>query len=373
MKQSALAYLRCPASSAETGALCLGKLSVAASPSPRFSSHDDEITEGCLRCTCCEAIYPIIAGVAVLVPRPFRYVRSFFPFLKGLVSDIGGIGKDLTIWLHKHMLADLDEKHEKLFPRTTPYNEKSTLPMHKWLGTYVLTHYLNPMPSGNGTLDALLNAAHTEGPLALLADMGRRFLQTKPKLAVDLGCSVGGLTTRCAELAHFAIGVDLSFEKILTARRIVLAEPREPDPLRLYREGSSYDAIPIPEVDVSNIEFIVASGTEIPLAHEATGLVSSCNLVDVVADPLKLLQEMERILSSAGLLLVATPYLDHTPAVVNHLEAGTGKPKVTIKEHLSAFDILEERDRVPWLLRASDRHYDLYLDHCFAAIRRAKN
>jgi len=368
MKPSTLEYLRCPALSGEHDDVCGGSLFLVETKPIRRSDTSDDITEGLLRCDTCAAYYPVIAGVAIVIARPFRYVRDFFSFLKGLLADTNEMGKEFAVELHRHLLLDLEKKDEKLFPRAVPYNEKTTLPMHKWLGTYILSHFLDPVPSGNDGIDDLLAVTHNTGPLTLLQTMGEKHIPKRVGFAVDLGCSVGGLTVRCAEFAEFILGIDLSFEKILAARRMVLSEPSAAGPLRLYREGASFETIPITVPRTENADFIVGSGTVVPVKSDSAGLVTSCNLVDVISEPLKLLSEKKRILNTGGILLMATPYLDHAPAVLNQLEAGTGAPKETVLKHLSAFDIIEEFDHVPWILRASNRHYDLYLDHCLAAV-----
>lgn len=368
MKPSTLDNLRCPTLQGEHDDICGGSLFLIEDKPIRRSDVSDDIVEGFIRCATCGAHFPVIAGVAIIISKPFRYVRDFFSFLKGLLADTDEMGKEFAVELHRHLLLDLEKKDEKLFPRAMPYNEKTTLPMHKWLGTYILSHFLDPVPSGHVRVDELLSTTHNNGPLTLLQNMGERHIPERVAFAVDLGCSVGGLTVRCAQFAEAILGIDLSFEKILSARRIVLGEPSAAEPLRLYREGASFETIPVTVPRTENADFIVGSGTVVPIKSKSAGLVTSCNLVDVISEPLKLLSEKKRILKKDGILLMATPYLDHAPAVLNHLEAGTGAPKETIMKHLSGFEILEELDNVPWVLRASNRHYDLYLDHCLAAV-----
>ena len=204
----------------------------------------------------------------------------------------------------------------------------------------------------------------------MLGDMAEKWAGS-PDLGLDMGCSVGGLTLRLAGFCGRAIGVDLSFEKIITARRTLLREPCGPTALRIYREGISYDSEPLPDFSVGNVEFVVATGSDVPLDSASAGVITSCNLIDIVNDPFEVLAEKARILAADGVLAISTPYLDHAAAVTQHLEAGTGDPRKAVLDHLPGFEVIEERAKVPWLLRASDRHYDLYLDHCFAARRAA--
>jgi len=367
MKRTTIKLLKCVARKDPETSPCMGALELASAPSP--SIQGDEIGEGALGCNSCGAEYPVLAGIAILVSKPFRYLRQSFPFLKGLLIEVKGMRRETEVWLNRCMLSDIETKDEKLFPKKTPFNEKTTTPMYKWLSTYVMGHYFIPHPSGNSLVDQLLAANYSEGPLAMLSDMGQRWAGGEIDLAVDLGCSVGGLTVRMGKYARTALGMDLSFEKVLAARRIVLGKPMNAGPFRLYREGKSYDAVPIPKAKTNNAEFFVASGDDVPLSQGCASIVASCNLVDVVPDPFKLIAEKKRLTQPGGVLLLSTPYLDHSPAVINHLEAGRGDPKAVILEQLSDFELLEEKDMVPWLLRSSDRHYDIYLDHCVAARR----
>lgn len=329
---------------------------------------DDEIREGALQCVSCGAAYPVVAGVAVLIQNPFRFFRGFFPFAKGFLADVGGMSRGFEVWLHTKMLGDLENKKDKLFPRPQLFDESVAHPLHKWLGTYLLTHYFPPLPSGEAILDELLGACHARGPLRLLGDMAQRW-GDGANLAVDMGCSVGGLTRRLAEFSRQAIGIDVSFEKILTARRALLGEPCAAAPMRVYHEGISFESVPLPTLSLCNAEFVLASGSQAPLASGSADVLTSCNLIDIVNDPIELLKEKTRVLAPGGVLALSTPYLDHAAAVTKCLEAGTGDPRKTVLDNLPGFRVLEEHMKVPWLLRASDRHYDMYLDHCFAARR----
>ncbi len=366
MRLRTLSLLRCVRRTEEAPP-CGATLRLGTEPPARTTG--EELLEGALVCEACGASYPVVAGVAVVVRNPFRYFRGFFPVAKGYLAEVGGMSRPFEVWLYAQMLGDLERKDEKLFPRPQPYDERVGHALHKWLGTYLLTHYFPPVPSGEPLLDGLLEASHRRGPLALLGDMATRWCLPGAGLGVDIGCSVGGLTLRLASLCEYAMGVDLSFEKVLTARRVVLRAPCGPAPLRLYHEGVSYESVPIPEVSAENLDFVVASGSDAPVESGSADIVSSCNLIDIVNDPLAVLAEHVRILSPRGLLVLSTPYLDHTAAVTQHLAADGRDPRETVFAHLPGFRILEEATRVPWLLRASDRHYDLYLDHCFAARR----
>lgn len=365
MKESTRQLLRCVASAGDS--VCMGNLQLVEGPEPVLMGA--EIREGVLTCGTCGMAYPIIAGVAIVLENPYRYLREGYSLVKGLVLDVGGMSKQLEMWLYKRMLSDVKSKDEKLFPRKIPYNARTTHPMHKWLGTYVMSHYLAPVTTGNELLDRLLALNHENGPLAILQAMAATWASADAVLAVDLGCSVGGLTNRLAPHAKQAVGMDLSFEKVLTARQISVGQPTSVRETRLYREGTNFESVPLRARTVENVDFLVASGDRVPLSSDAVDVVSSCNLVDVIADPFRLLAEKRRLTVHGGIILLSTPYLDHSPAVVNHLAAETSDPKTTIRKSLNGFEILDERDKVPWLLRASDRHYDVYLDHCLVARR----
>lgn len=350
----------------DQGQRCLGPLSVAQEPPPQIQG--EEIREGALRCAACGVTYPVVAGVAVVLDNAYRYFRWFYPFAKGFLEEVGGMSRPFQVWLHQRMLADLERKSDKLFPRPVTYNDHTAHPLHKWLATYLLTHFLDPVGSGEPLVDALLSACHHRGPLNTLHDMVARHARD-PSVGVDLGCSVGGLSVRLSGLCGRVVGIDISFEKILTARRVVLGEPARPSPLRLYHEGISYETVPLPPVSARNVDFIVASAHALPLEGTSVDVVTSCNLIDIVSEPLEVLKETVRVLKGGGLLAMSTPYLDHTDAVVRYLEGGRGDPRKTVLENLPGFTVLEEAEKVPWILRASDRHYDLYLDHCFLARR----
>jgi SAM-dependent methyltransferase/uncharacterized protein YbaR (Trm112 family) len=376
MDRSLLEKVICP--TFIDGARCGGRLSLREDEvAPSFRAGDPgELLEGALGCGSCGMRYPVMLGVPILLDGVRNFLRYGIKLLSGFIEQHGGTSAAMRKFINNEILKALKRKDEPVAPISTEYKGMTADGMQKYIAVYLDSHFGDPAKSaGNDVTRRLNEVLHKKkNPVHVLVDMAQRHLHVKKPRCLDLGCSVGGLTSRMAPLCGEIYGVDLSFEKIFYARGIVKHAPKKISAFPLYREGSYYDEMPLNVEKLVRGEFLVASGENLPFEDAFFDMISHANLVDIINDPLKLISEQERLLREGGLCLLSTPFLYNSATVVNFFAVHGRQPVEALKALLApAFDFLEEADDLPWLMRHASRKYELLFDYCLAARKRLRN
>ena len=306
--------------------------------------RDDDILEGILGCTNdkCQREYPIVDGIPILV------------------AAIRG-------WLNANALQilkrdDLSPEIESLIGDALGANSSfDTLRQH--VGIYTYDHY----ESKESAVLALLDAA-----LSLAGDV-------PGGAAVDIGCSVGRTTFDiAARFAQLTVGVDLNFAMLRVASH-ALREGRVSYARR--RVGLAYDRSDI-EVDLPArelVDFWCCDAGLLPFRDATFAVASMLNVIDCVAAPRDTLAECSRVLRDGGNVLIATPY-DWAPTATpveqwlgGHSQRsalrGASEPALQALLREMKFEIVAERDQLPWRLRLHDRSAVDYSVHVIAARR----
>ena len=369
MRPDTLTYVACPGQLSEKPP-CLGSLELCQAPfAPEQRSVGGEITEAILACRECGGQFPVLGGMPVLVPDIGSYLRGSYLHLKRFIENPSVVSRTMLGWLRQQMLDSLRSKGEQLLSPQPGDDPSAEILADKWTGAYVWAHYQRDLPAEEATdiVQQMLGKLEGGNPHQLLDAMIGRHLSGSQRLALDVGCSVGGFTARLASRFEFALGIDLSFDKLMQARRLLLHEPEALRSYRYYQEGNRWKERPLRLPRVGNVDFVLASALRLPVAGGSCDAVASVNVLDIVDDPLVMLREMQRALRSAGILLLASPYLDINRAVTHYL-AKESAPATAVRKNLSAAcEIVEEVDDIPWVIRNSRRRYQLFLDHCIAA------
>lgn len=195
---------------------------------------DGDIITGNLTCKKCRCRFPIREGIALLLPDP----------------DAVSSGGQLR------------------------YEEAGMVDRYLW------SHYSD-----------LLNDCENNKTIAAWSD----YLASPTISALDAGCSVGRITFEMATRSTWAVGCDLSFNFIKTARQLALNRKLK---FLLPLEGNLRETfeIKLPEAWRSdNLEFVVADALRLPFARETFQQTASLNLLDRVSYPLAHLFEMNRV------------------------------------------------------------------------------
>jgi SAM-dependent methyltransferase len=263
---------------------------------------------GVLRCRRCATLYPVVAGVAVLVPAPAHWMRAHRDAVLATLAEHGAANRAALTLVDAFAGAAPDAEPSRFGDDwiDTP----SALPPGA-VGAAVAPLFDAEPPEA--VLDGLL-----DGPLGT---------------ALDLGCGDGALSERLARRAERLVVADLSLRAVLRARRRA-------------RRGAAG---------------IVADAEHLPLARGRLDAIAAANLIDLLDAPADFLAGAATTLRRRGRLALSTPQPglgdpDDDPDVLRGLLEAAG------------LRITADRDGVPWLRRHRARYLQIYT--CWAAVAR---
>jgi SAM-dependent methyltransferase/uncharacterized protein YbaR (Trm112 family) len=369
MKQEALRLLVCPRK--EGARFCHGTLQIEQAMSD-WDKDPQENLEAILRCDGCKRTYPVVCGIPILMDELPQYLRRNYHLIVGHSRALGGLSDEMQTALLNYVLLDLKTGEEELFPTSRRYTRETRLGFLTGIGPYLCNHYddLGSFAKPSDPLYDLLKAYSTRNPHSVLEGFAARYSNGGRGLALDIGCHVGGFTALQAQRSSFVYGLDVSFENLLLASQILKGRPKGMDRYRLYQEGKKYHWRKLDAPRCQNVEFVVATGENLPLKAASVDTVSSCNVIDIVQEPMNLVDEKLRVLTSGGLLLLSDPY-DFNGVMFKRLKTGSRKsPLEVIKQRMaSQIRIVQEEDHVPWITQNYNRHHTIYYNHCLAGVK----
>ena len=116
---------------------------------------------------------------------------------------------------------------------------------------------------------------------------------SEESIILDAGCGLGRLTIDYANCeAKEVVGIDNNENLLIEAKAI--AQNKRGDILQYRCHG--------------NYKFLFANVMSIPFNNDYFSFISCVNVVDLVYDPQKMIQDFYRVLKTNGILLLATPY-----------------------------------------------------------------
>lgn len=139
------------------------------------------------------------------------------------------------------------------------------------------------------------------------------------RLALDIGCATGRASFELSHYFESVIGIDYSARFVDVAQRLSRGETFG---YQVVTEGELTDYQQISLVDDGLVSlsnpprFIQGDACNLKPQQEKFDLVFAANLIDRLPDPAGFLRDISRILSSGGILLIASPYTwleDFTP------------------------------------------------------------
>jgi SAM-dependent methyltransferase len=162
---------------------------------------------------------------------------------------------------------------------------------------------------------------------------------------LDVGCALGRMTFELAKhgMAQ-AIGIDTSREFITACHQIA---------------NNQHESIAYPVLPQAKVSFLIADAQELPFGGNAFQCVLCLNLIDRVAHPKRVIEEITRVLSPTGLLLISDPY---------EWEEERTTPAEWIANMRDLFsqsdwETVLEKDRVPFTIQVYDRKISTYANH----------
>jgi SAM-dependent methyltransferase len=210
---------------------------------------DGDVLEGKLGCPVCRAGYPIRQGVAVLLAE--------------------------------------DSEARKALDESRGYNSPAMLSSYLW------SHFCDLF----GDPDA--SEAYKFWSSGLEKTDGD---------ALDIGCAVGRLTFDMVGTHDRAVGIDTSAVFVQKAREIMFRKRMDFD---MIVEGHLTKPVSCDfgDRDFDGVEFIVADAMALPFRSGDFATVSAINVLEKVSDPLKHLEEVDRMLrKSASTFVFSDPF-----------------------------------------------------------------
>lgn len=264
------------------------------------------------RCRGCGFVFPILAGVPILVESPAEYLSTYRESVLACLAEFGVATK---------AAVDLIDA----FAAAAPGREPACFG-DDWLAN-----------EGRGRIDTQVAMRHqaTLGAFAASAEhestdhLALEWLSpSKLSRVLEVGCGGGALSRGLAALTPQLVLCDVNLRAVLRARNVA------------KRRGTS-------------IVGVVASVEALPFAARAFDAVTCINVLDLVDDAEAACTEIARVVGKRGVVAVSSP----DPALGDPL--GDYQALDTVLEG-SGLHITACHDDVPWIRAHTDRHWQLY-------------
>ena len=303
------------------------------------------IEEGHFHCKRCQAIYPVLRGIPILVPNIGAYLEQSYVH---------------TMWSTRFSAHHLQWLSEAVGPNSIVDNTRN------YLSTYMWGHYGDLDPTPNKQSSNFLN----------ILERTKKTIPPKGNL-LDLGCAVGRSTFWLAEQYNRPVlGLDLNFAMLMHAQEIMrngraVYGQREVGTVYRWKE---YE-VSFPNTEL--IDFWVADAMALPLQDQSIGAAISLNVLDCTTSPMSFLTELTRIAKEWHSFC---PY-DWSLSITqfqewigghNSFAEWEGRPEKILRYLLSAQSphpqlqqakIMNEQQEIPWRIRVHDRSMMEYLLH----------
>lgn len=434
MLTSTLPKLRCPYPRGKS--TCGGEFELKSTsgkkPVAGAGSDVSEIEWGTLVCRKCRARFPILAGVAVVVPDVGGYLTEHVKGISSSVPDdaipaeyrddylaakeeieTGHIEEDLeaervnALYLMNHYLradrgprwwepqsgaqaqspvsaapgapqAAPGQQHAAAALQASPLVAK-LIEQHWDQGPFsVIEGWLSPGAAQPLAQSARPPSALPGGRTATLPNGRPAALPNGRPATVELGCGVGGLEPRLRPFLSSYLGVDSSFASIARARHLALGfawkgSHRIPEDLLQGPVSRKID-LPPGQPNAGASDFIVGDLALPPLAPGLWDLSIALNAIDMLDEPSDLPEVQALLVRSGGQVIQSCPYIWHE-AVARKLRKrlpkgvrGSAAAAEWLYEQ-AGFQVEKRQDHVPWLFYKHLRQLEIYSVHLFQAVK----
>lgn len=365
MLKSTLTHLRCPHLK-DRKTICRGELSLRSD-----AEKGEEVRSGKLVCGKCKSQFPIISGIALLVPDVHGYLIDHVKGISRIVPD----SEIPTEFKEDYLAAKSEMVSEHI---------EEDLEAARVNALYVIAHYLHAgsvdrwwFPKegpGSGAIDSIIKQYWDHGPFQQLE---KWISQTnKKQTCVELGCGVGGLYPVLQKNLQSYLGVDSSFASIALARHLALGMSYNGSiaiPEDLLRGQTSRELkLPAPQSPIGTADFIVGDLINLPLAMNTWDIAVALNTMDMLEVPGDLPEIQKDVLRQGGTAMQSCPYIwrDDVARSLRKVLPKEARDSARAAEWLyekAGYKILEKIDHVPWLFFKHVRQLEIYSVHMFAA------
>ena len=360
MIASTLKKLKCPA--------CSEALGLEAT---RTQSHggQEDILFGSLPCTGCDQVYPILAGVAVLVVDVESYLLHHVKGISRSVAD-----EDLPDEYRDAMIetrSELETEHIE-----------DDLESERVNALYLATHFLkaSDLTAGqeSGLMNELVSKYWDQGPFSKIGNWVRALPEKQD--AFEFGCGVGGLALVLGPMLKSYLGVDSAFASIALARKWIVGReklanfPIPGDLLNgIVSRGMHASLNPI-AASVAEIDFVVGDVESNPIRDGIADLTLSLNMIDMLGDPFSLPRLQMDVLKPGGVAIQSSPYVWHNlqarliqSACPREIQDSASAVEWMYRQ--AGFNLEKREDQVPWLFLKHHRQLEIYFVHMLLATK----
>lgn len=398
MLNTTLPHLGCPKKK-KNQTHCLGPLELTSHQSKSISglgthssSHQttQEIISGTLKCKSCKSTYPILAGIAILVPDVSFYLASHVKGISKLISDRK---------IPKEYLSDYLEAKSEITQEHLQVHLEEDLESERVNALYLMNHYLRahsgfgslnsnerawwkPLhEKGSPLLNSLIENYWDQGPFSQIERWVSDYRKkSPPPHLIELACGSGGLLPLLRPHLNSYLGVDSSFASIALARHLALGAsyPQElkiPEDLLQGPVSRKIKLCPqSPHNEHSNFvgDFIVGDLENFPIRQSAWDLSIALNAMDMLDDPQIIPKLQHQLLKEGGIAIQSCPYIWH-PSVSKKLrkkiprELQSSSKAVEFLYSKEGFKIQNTMDHLPWLFFKHVRQLEIYSVHLLTA------
>jgi SAM-dependent methyltransferase len=364
MLSTTLDYLKCPRM--KKNRICSGELSVQAGKEMVLAGGVSEIVSGTLVCESCRAQFPILSGVAVVVPEPYDYLLQHVKGVSRWVRD-ADIPRDL--------IADFTEARAEIESE----HIEEDLEAERVTSLYLMNHFLQAkidqawwksgFKNTSPEISEVIERFWDRGPFFKISEIWGN----EKKSLIELGCGVGGLYTHLSSKLSRYLGVDSSFASIALARKLSLGlpQPFQKDQ-KVLVPGDLLNGIV--SFDVRNFLMsptkVVGDAVYPPVRENLWDASASLNLIDMLNEPEVLPELQKQMIKPGGIAIQSSPYVWH-PETARNVKKQTGQTDsaraVEALYKNAGFSINQSLSQVPWLFFKHVRQLEIYSVHLFFA------
>ena len=307
---------------------------------------EEEVESGLLRCPACGKVYPILAGLPVLVPDPAQFVADhlIYFFLPTAQPEA------LEDWLAEALTG-------------AGWYEAT----RRNCSTYGWDHYADCDP--DEMADGV--ASRPGSALQSLATALDAMPTAPPGPALDIGCAAGRTTFALAErVTGCVLGIDVNVPLLRLARQVLhdgeVAYAR-------FDLGRAYQRrrFPFSPACRGRVDFWIADAHQPPFAARRFGTLVALNMIDCLQKPTEALAALGGVMKRDAWAVIGMPY-DWSEAVTPVVDwiAGTsssevGETETQLKTQLESMGlrIVREWPHQPWRVRLHRRASVTYHTH----------
>jgi SAM-dependent methyltransferase/uncharacterized protein YbaR (Trm112 family) len=308
--------LACPQPDCGGGLMVLGDV----------SGNSETGRSGLIRCGACEATYPVLAGVPILVARPMEWMASYRESILAALAEVGEADFRAVGVVDAFAQASLPQEPMRFGD--------------DWVageGEAEREDWSPPEGPAPGLHQAIAQAAEVGPTEMMLALLGGRV-----GTVLELGIGSGVLSHGLSQFADRMVIADISLRAVLRT---------------LSSLGGSVEC---------TYEGVVLDADQMRFHEGALDAVMAANLVDLLDDPDNFAAAVHEGLGDEGRLILSTPdpelgIPDGQSMRIDGLLEDAG------------FSVDQALDGVPWLRQHNARHIEIYYTRLLQASRAASS